>query len=132
MLHATAAKTPARVRNCPSQNGRHCLVYLTMRSFAVICALAVPLWGCERGPYADWSKAKAAEKADVADANARTALMRLEELSSRVESLESEKSALEDDARSAQREAENARAEADAIRAELQAFRAEYENHRHY
>jgi hypothetical protein len=55
----------------------------------VSAALAVllALTGCDRSFYSDWSREKTAERADIADVNARNGLARIEELQGEVEDL---------------------------------------------
>jgi len=48
------------------------------------------LGACDQSVYDDWSRQKTAERADIADANARTSLMRIDELKSELSDLQGE------------------------------------------
>ena len=82
---------------------------------AVVGAFLI-LSACDRSPYADWSNKKTAERADVADVNARNALTQLVDARDRIESLERQ-------LRDAKTEAEAARSVADDAAAQTESLR---------
>ena len=64
---------------------------------AVVASLVlIAIGGCNRSVYSDWSREKTAERADIADVNARNSLARIAELESEISSLKSQVATLED------------------------------------
>lgn len=92
-------------------------------------ALALILASCERAPYSDWSRTKTAEAADIADANARTALARVQELQSEAETMGQRIDALEADGREYAQQIRDADQAARAAQAEADRIREHYNRH---
>ena len=62
----------------------------------ILASLAVvSLGGCDSSVYSDWSRTKTAERADIAEVNARNALARISELEGEIADLKSQVDTLE-------------------------------------
>lgn len=92
----------------------------------IVLMLTVAVGACgQASVYSGWSKEKTAEKADIADANARTALMRIAELEDRVTELESQVSDLTD------RGTPATTSEVQEVRDRVDTLESAYNNHTH-
>lgn len=91
-----------------------------MRALVAVVLCAVLAACGSDSVYSDWSKEETASMADVANANARTALMRVDEVETKVASLQR----LED-------EIEALEAKVRSLEGDIEALEYEYRSHTH-
>lgn len=97
-----------------------------MRRRALVAVIFLSVAGCgESSVYDDWSATDTASTADAAQANARTSLMKIEEMESQISDLESRLAEVEGEAESSQLAADQAQSDVDALE-------GEFESHSHY
>jgi len=91
---------------------------------AKLLTLLVLLTGCERSVYDDWTSARTAETADIADVNARNALAQVSSLKAKVVELEQQNEAL-------RREVQDLERRNELIMESLSSFQRTYNSHTH-